>query len=108
MRQVLSTALVALIVGGLAGATVGALAQSPDEAEAGAGISPAAVSNINADRVDGKHAVGAYASKAARAGKLVAMNGAGYLPKNIINGAVTKITVTVARSQQVLPAGVNG
>lgn len=41
----------------------------------------------NADRVDGKHAVGAGAPKAKRAGKLVATNSKGYLPNNIISKA---------------------
>lgn len=38
----------------------------------------------NADKVDGKHAVGASASKAKRAGKLVATNKNGRLPNDII------------------------
>lgn len=38
----------------------------------------------NADKVDNKHAVGAGASKSARAGKLVATNGTGRLPNDII------------------------
>ena len=38
----------------------------------------------NADKVDGKHAVGANATVAARAGKLVATNSSGYLPNNIV------------------------
>ena len=42
----------------------------------------------NAHRVDGKHAVGAGATKAARAGKLVATNSKGFLPNNIIKKAV--------------------
>ena len=79
MRQVLSTALVALVVGALAGASVSALAQSEPES-----VSPA-VSDVNAHRVDGKHAVGAGASKAKRAGKLVATNKNGLLPANIVN-----------------------
>src|SRR5687768_13393546 len=41
----------------------------------------------NADRVDQKHAVGAGASSDSRAGKLVATNGEGKLPNNIINKA---------------------
>lgn len=41
----------------------------------------------NADAVDGKHAVGAGAKPAARAGKLVATNSAGRLPNNIIDTA---------------------
>jgi hypothetical protein len=42
----------------------------------------------NADKVDGKHAVGAGASVAARKGKLVATSGtSGYLPNNVIQKA---------------------
>lgn len=37
-----------------------------------------------ADKVDGRHAVGASASRTRRAGKLVATNGAGRLPDDII------------------------
>jgi len=39
---------------------------------------------VNADKVDGKHAVGAGASSTARAGKLVATDRNGKLPNNII------------------------
>jgi hypothetical protein len=93
---------VALIVGGIAGATVGAVAQTPAE--------PAAVSAINADRVDGRHAVGAGASKAARAGKLVATDKQGYLPSNIVRpSGVTSISVTnVFGSPLSIPAGTSG
>ena len=38
----------------------------------------------NADKVDGKHAVGAGASKSKRAGKLVATDKKGFLPRNIL------------------------
>lgn len=79
MRQVLSTALVALVVAAVTAVTVSAVAQSEPEA-----VMPAAVSNVNAHRVDGKHAVGAGATKAQRAGKLVATNADGELPSNII------------------------
>jgi len=41
----------------------------------------------NADKVDGRHAVGAAASIANRKGKLVATNSSGYLPNNIIKSA---------------------
>ena len=88
MRHVLSTAIVAVVVSLLTATAIGALAQERD------GVGPAAVSSINADKVDGKHAVGSGASKAKRAGKLVATNGKGYLPKNIVNGLVTKVRVT--------------
>ena len=118
MRQVLSTALVALIVGALAGATVSAVAQSPAEPV----IVPSAVSTINADKVDGRHAVGSGASKAKRARKLVATNSSGYLPSNIVkpywrniknmpagfadgvdNRGVTKIIITRVRSPFPVP-----
>jgi hypothetical protein len=90
MRQLLSTALVALIVGGLAGVSAGAVAQT-GQTPAG----PAAVSTINADRIDGRHAVSATASKAARAGKLVATDAQGYLPSNIVRASgITAISIT--------------
>lgn len=81
MRQVLSTALVALVVGSLAGVTASVIAQTPEEGAS----SPAATTVANADKVDGKHAVGAGVSKARRAGKLVATDGAGKLPSNIVD-----------------------
>ena len=88
MRQLVSTAIVALIVGTLAGASVSALAQEPEA------VAPAGASSINADRLDGRHAVGATAPRAARAGKLVATDAAGYLPANIVKNLVTKVTLT--------------
>lgn len=52
---------------------------------------PAAVAAVtyatNADKVDRKHAVGAGASRQTRAGKLVATNGNGYLPNNVLRKA---------------------
>jgi len=93
MRSLLTTALVALAVGAMAGATVSALAQSEPALE------PAAVSSINADKVDGFHAVGAGASRAKRAGKLVATNRNGLLPRNIVKH--TTITVTRVQGEQV-------
>lgn len=45
---------------------------------------PAVAVIINADKVDGKDAVGAGATRTARAGKLVATNSRGYLPNNIL------------------------
>jgi hypothetical protein len=45
---------------------------------------PAAAIVANADKVDGRHAVGAAATKAGRADKLVATNSNGYLPNNIV------------------------
>ena len=47
-----------------------------------AAIEPAA--GLNADTVDGRHAVGSGASKAKRARKLVATNSSGFLPSNIV------------------------
>jgi len=49
----------------------------------GSAIEIAAASG-NADKVDGRHAVGWKTSKAKRAGKLVATNSSGYLPANIV------------------------
>jgi hypothetical protein len=78
MRQVISTTLVAVIVGALAGATMSAVAQAPAEQA----ITPAA--GINAASVDGKSAVGYTNKRNARKGKLVATNKAGELPSNIV------------------------
>lgn len=50
----------------------------------GPGVAQAAYDAVNADRVDGKHAVGAGTTVAGRAGKLVATNSNGLLPNNII------------------------
>jgi hypothetical protein len=47
-------------------------------------IAIAAFDAVNSDKVDGKHAVGAGATLAGRAGKLVATNAEGRLPNNII------------------------
>jgi hypothetical protein len=51
---------------------------------AGPGLARAAFDASNADRVDGRHAVGADATSTSRAGKLVATNSGGRLPNNII------------------------
>ena len=82
MRQVLSTAITAFIVAALTAVTVSALAQDAPTTERT--ISPAAVSNINAHRVDGKHAVGFTNKPLARRYKLVATNKQGLLPSNIV------------------------
>ncbi len=67
LRRDLRTAAVALLVSGLVMAT------------------PSVAARVtNADKVDGKHAVGAGASVATRRGKLVATNRYGYLPNNIV------------------------
>jgi hypothetical protein len=50
-------------------------------------VARAAYDAVNSDKVDGKHAVGAGASAASRAGKLVATNSSGRLPNNIIDKA---------------------
>jgi hypothetical protein len=50
-------------------------------------VARAAYDAVNSDKVDGKHAVGAGASVATRAGKLVATNSNGRLPNNIIDKA---------------------
>lgn len=81
MRQVISTAIVALVIGAAAGATMGAVAQSEPARESA--ITPAATS-INADRVDGKHAVGFTSKAYVRKNKLVATNKYGQLPSNIV------------------------
>ncbi len=124
MRQVLSTALVALIVGALAGGAVGALAQSPEESAIGpSAITPA---GINAATVDGKSAVGFTKDRLRRKNKLVATNRYGFLPPNIVkhkwglisgkpagfadgvdNAGVTGVKLTyVETATHTLPAGV--
>lgn len=80
MRHVVSTAFVALLVGALAGVTASALAQTPAEQA----IGPSVVTVANADKVDGKHAVGYTAKRSKRAGKLVATDAEGMLPPNIV------------------------
>jgi hypothetical protein len=82
MRQILSTAIVALVVAALTAVSVSALAQSSPATDST--YSPSSVSNINADRVDGKHAVGAKATIPQRKGKLVATDKTGFLPRNIV------------------------
>lgn len=47
-------------------------------------VTAAVFDAVNADKVDGKHAVGAKASPAKRKGKLVATNASGRLPNNIL------------------------
>ena len=53
----------------------------------GPALATAAFDAMNAHKVDGKHAVGAGASVADRAGKLVATGNSGFLPNNIIKQA---------------------
>ncbi len=77
MRQLLSTALVACIVGALAGASFGAVAQVPAEP-------PVSTTALNADTVDGLSAVKATNKKAKRRNRLVATDAKGFLPSNII------------------------
>jgi len=79
MRQVMSTALVALIIGALAGATMGAVAQSEPAAERAIDTA-----GLNADKVDGRHAVKYTNQMGVRRGKLVAKNNKGELPSNIV------------------------
>ena len=112
MRQVLSTAITALVVAALTAVTVSALAQDAPTTERT--ISPAAVSNINAHRVDGKHAVGFTNKPLARRNKLVATNKQGLLPSNIVKplwGAIKHKPAALADGQiswselQGIPAG---
>lgn len=49
-------------------------------------VTPAA--GINADRVDGKHAINSTGNKNQRKGKLMAFSASGYLPDNVIKKAV--------------------
>ena len=80
IRQLLTTALVAVVAGSLAGVTSAALAQEAESAPE-AGYETA---GLDADTVDGRHAIGATGNKALRAKKLVATNRYGMLPSNII------------------------
>ena len=77
MRQLVSTALVAYIVGALAGASFGAVAQAPAEPSLG-------TTALNADSVDGLSAVKATNRKAKRKNRLVATDAKGFLPSNIV------------------------
>ena len=61
-----------------------ALSATPVMGQSGDDVRVAAASG-NASKVDGKSAVGANASVAARAGKLVATNNQGLLPSDILN-----------------------
>ena len=104
MRQILSTAIVALVVAALTAVTVSAMAQSGPES-----VNPAAVSDIDAHRVDGRHAVGAGASRARRAGKLVATDSDGYLPSDILSPRpVTDIDLTSVERAFTIPGNSAG
>lgn len=81
MKSLRYRLLAAVTIGLLAGAPIGAAAQS-EGSSAEEASAPAA--GINADRVDGKHAVGATTDNARRARKLVATNRRGFLPSNIV------------------------
>lgn len=65
----------------------------------------AAVYANNSDKVDGKHAVGAKASTANRAGKLVATDKQGLLPNDIILQAMDSDLLDGLSSDAFLPAG---
>src|SRR5262245_26149707 len=65
----------------------------------------AAVIVANSDKVDGKHAVGAGASRQSRAGKLVATDRSGELPSNIIEKAPDANTLDGLDSTAFLGAG---
>jgi hypothetical protein len=60
-------------------------------AQGGQQVTPAAVSNVNAHRVDGKHAVSSTQNLNQRKGKLMSFNSAGYLPANIVSGNVATL-----------------
>ena len=74
-------------------AAVMALAVTGQAALAGTddGIGPSAVANVNADQVDGRHAVKYTSDIAARAKRLMAFGGTGYLPSNIVQGGVATL-----------------
>jgi hypothetical protein len=80
MRRIISAILVAVSLVTVTAA--GTVAQSEPTTEQA--IIPA---GFNADKVDGRHAVGHGASARKRAGKLVATNKRGQLPSNIVKPA---------------------
>jgi hypothetical protein len=82
LRRHLATVVAVLAVAAIAATQVLAQDAKPAPATGDDVVGTAAVGN--ADTVDGRHAVGARASIAARAGRLVATNRAGYLPDDII------------------------
>jgi len=55
------------------------------------GIGPSAVANVNADQVDGRHAIKYTSNKTARKGRLMAFGATGYLPDNIVAGGVATV-----------------
>jgi hypothetical protein len=55
------------------------------------GVPAAAQGGINADRVDGRHAVKYTTNLDLRGGRLMSFNKAGYLPSNIVQGGVATI-----------------
>jgi hypothetical protein len=71
-------------------AAVMALAVTGPAALAGTddGIGPSAVANVNADRVDGRHAIKYTSNTTARKSRLMAIGATGYLPNNIIQKAM--------------------
>jgi hypothetical protein len=81
MRQIVSTAIVAVIVGAVAGATMSAVAQEDPATTTERTITPA---GLNADKVDGKHAVRYTLNRNLRRNRLVATNRQGFLPPNIV------------------------
>jgi hypothetical protein len=81
MRQILSTAIVAVVVSVLTLTIADAMARSDPARDA---VTPALVRGQNADMVDGKHAIRATMSLAPRAKKLVATDKKGFLPANIV------------------------
>jgi hypothetical protein len=77
MRRFFRTHLTTMLVAALTAAVTAG----------GPALASAVAQAVNADTVDYKHAVGAGASVDNRAGKLVATNGDGQLPNNIIDKA---------------------
>lgn len=71
----------------------------------GPGVAQAAYDAVNADKVDGKHAVGAGSTVTGRAGKLVATDANGRLPNNIIAKAPDADLLDGLDSGAFLPVG---
>ncbi|GAA1911938.1 hypothetical protein [Nocardioides marmoribigeumensis] len=71
---------------------------------AGPSVARAAYDAMNADKVDGRHAVGASATISDRAGKLVATDASGRLPNNILLKALDSARLAGRTAASFAPA----
>lgn len=86
MRGRSSISLPLILAGLLAVTAVGAAGQDTEEPDP---LAPAA--GVNADKVDGRHAIKYTSKKSRRKGKLMAFGATGYLPANIVKGGVATL-----------------